>query len=130
MILIDLDHPRVSQDRGEPLFLPQGGAAPYLERISRTLRIIHEGAAIAGPMFDAFEAAGLIEPATVQIHLSERETYKLPDCYTISQERLRELDGPALERLNRAGFLYAAFYVLASMGNVARLIELKNRRRG
>jgi hypothetical protein len=128
VILIDIDHPRVSRSEGEPLFLPQGGNAPCLERAARTLGLIHEGAAIAGPMFAAFEEAGLVEPAALEVQLGERQVYKLPDCYTINAERLRELDGATLERLNRAGFLYAAFYVLSSMGNIQRLIELKLRK--
>jgi len=41
---------------------------------------------------------------------------------------LSRLDGAALERLNGSGFLPLAFFVLASMGNMGRLIDLKNRK--
>jgi hypothetical protein len=130
MILVDLDHPRVSESKGEPAFLPHGGNSPYLERIARILRVIHQGAEISTAMFAAFEALQLIEPVAVEIKLSDREAYKLPNYFTIGADKLAALDGAALEILNQAGFLYAAFLVAASLGNVARLIELKSRKRG
>ena len=57
------------------------------------------------------------------------EQYTLPNYHTISEDRLLGLDGTRLERLNKAGMLRAAYYILASLGNVSRLIELKNRKR-
>lgn len=129
MIYVDLDHPRVSETEGEPVFLPHGGNAPYLERIARVLRTIHLGAQAAPPMFAALEEAELIEPVQVEIKLNDAEGYALPDYHTIAGERLAQLDGARLERLNKAGVLRAAFCVLSSMDNVRRLIEMKNQKR-
>ncbi|MDP5279684.1 SapC family protein [Sphingomonas sp. DG1-23] len=127
MIHVDPEHPRIGRGMGEgmPLFLPHGGNAPYLEHISGVLRTIYTGLDLIRPMFDAFGDAGLIEPVAVQVQLSDTEQYDLPDYSTISGERLGALDGAALERLHRAGFLYAAFLVVASTANVNRLIERK-----
>lgn len=129
MVHVDLDHPRISETEGEPVFLPHGGNSPYLERVSHILRVIHAGVEIAKPMFAAFEEMALIEPVTVQIKLDDTAQYDLPDLFAISEERLGQLDGDQLKRLHDAGFLGAAFLVLASLGNVARLIDLKNRQR-
>lgn len=130
MIHVDLDDPRVSRTEGMPVFLPHGGNSPYLEKIIHVMQTIHEGAEISKPMFAAFEETGLIEPVSVEIKLSDTEQYDLPDFYTISQERLARLDGASLEKLNSAGFLHAAYMALSSLGNVHRLIELKNRKNG
>ncbi|PQA86587.1 peptide ABC transporter permease [Marinicaulis flavus] len=130
MIRVDLDHPRVSDtEEGEPVFLPQGGNAPYLERVIRALRIIHQGADFSKRMFAAFEECDLLELITVEIKLSDTELVKIPDRYTISQQRLGQLSGDKLESLAQSGFLYAAFLTVASLGNVSRLIEMKNRKR-
>jgi hypothetical protein len=80
-------------------------------------------------MFAAFEKAGLIEPVAVEIQLSDREKYALPEFYSIGQDRLAALDGAALEDLNRTGFLRLAYFVVSSLRNVNRLIDLKNRKR-
>lgn len=128
MIHIDLDHPRVGRTDGEPLFLPEGGNAPYLKHVSRVLGVIYDGLEVGKPLYAALEELSLIEPVAVEIKLSDREAYDLPDVYTIAHDRLMALQGPDLERLHQSGLLRAAYAVLSSMGNVARLIELKNRK--
>lgn len=129
LVYVDLDHPRISRTEGEPLFLEHGGNSPYLDRVSRSLQVIHEGAEFSRGMFAAFEEAGLIETMEAEIRLDDRNTYKLPGFLTISGERLAALDGTALERLNAAGYLHLAMLVVTSLGNISWLIELKNRRR-
>lgn len=129
VVHIDLDHPRVSTTEGEPVFLKHGGNSPYLERANRLLQIIYRGTAAVGPMFKAFEEAGLIEPMEIDVQLDERTKYKLPGFFSISEERFAKLDGAQLERLNKPGFLHFALFVLASLANIHWLIELKNRKR-
>lgn len=129
MIHIDLDHPRVGARDGERLFLRHGGNAPYLEHIAALLRQIYTGHDVTRPMFAAFEELELIRPVAVEVQLSDVEQYVLPDFHAIDEARLAALDGAALERLHRGGFLRAAFLAAVSLGNVSRLIELKDRRR-
>jgi hypothetical protein len=129
MVHVDLDHPRISRTEGEPVFLRHGGNSPYLERATRMLQLLYHGVELARPMFAAFEAAGLIESMEAEVNLDSRVKYKLPDFFTINPDRLAALDGAALERLNRPGYLQLAIFVAHSLGNVQWLIELKNRRR-
>jgi hypothetical protein len=129
MIHIDLDHSRVGADEGEKLFLPHGGNAPYLEQVTAVLRLIYTGLEVGKPMFAAFEELGLIRPVAVEVQLSADEQYVLPDFHAIDEASLAALDGAALERLHKGGFLRAAILAAASLGNVNRLIELKGRRR-
>src|SRR5690606_1120620 len=50
---VDLDHPRVrdGHGNGHPLFAPQGGHSPYLEKAIRVLRGLHAGAGAAKTMY-------------------------------------------------------------------------------
>lgn len=129
VIHVQLDHPRISRVEGEPLFLPQGGNSPYLDHIVRVMRLMHQGIEVSGAMYAAFTELDLIEPLKLQINLSDREQYALEDYYTIGEERLARLRGAGLERLHASGYLRAAYGLIASLQNVSRLIELKNRRR-
>jgi len=129
MIHVNLDNPRISESEGEPVFLRHGGNSPFLEHVSLMLQMIYDGAEVAKPMFAAFEEAELIEPMDLSIKLDEQTQYKLPDFFTISQDRLEALDGIALERLNLQGYLQLAMFVANSLGNIEWLIDLKNRRR-
>lgn len=129
VIHADLDHPRISQTEGEPVFLPQGGNSPYLDHVAGVLRGIRDGVEISQQMFAAFAEFDLIEPVKLEIRPTNDEQYSLVGLHTINQQKLMALDGAALEKLNRAGFLQGAFLVLASMGNIRRLIGMKQRRR-
>lgn len=127
VIHVDMDNPRVSFSDGEPVFLRHGGNTPYLERVANILKGIHEGVAASKQMFAAFESLGLIEPVAVEIQLNEDERYSMNGYYTINEEKLAALDGGALEKLNKAGFLQGAFLVIASWNNMKKLIDMKNR---
>ena len=129
VIHVDLEHPRISKTEGVAVFLPHGGHSPFLNQANRALQMIHRGAEVAKPMFAAFDEAGLIEPMKMEIGLDDRTQYNVPGFLTVSQERMAELDGATLERLNRQGFLHLAMLVITSLGNISSLAELKKRKR-
>jgi hypothetical protein len=124
-IIVDLDDPRVSESEGEPLFLPYGGAAPPLQRAADALRIIDEGLKMSSAMFASFVELGLMVPVEIDVDVGDGTHYRLADLFTIGADQLGALPGPALEKLNRAGFLAAAIHARSSLANMNRLIELK-----
>ena len=126
---MDLDHPRISTTEGEPVFLPGGGNTRYIERIAVILEAIRVGLEASKAMFAAFAALDLIEPLQLQVEISGEEQHNLHGYFTINEEKLANLSGEQLEKLNRAGFLQGAFLVVASLNNVKKLIDLKHRRR-
>jgi len=129
MIRIDLDHPRVSRSKGVPIFLPQGGNSPYLQRMTGVLQSIYVGHHLLDPMIAAFEKAGLLRPVNFEMRVAETEVYAISDVQLIDRERLAALSSHDLGELHRGGFLQAAFMAAASLGNLDRLVELKTRRR-
>lgn len=129
MIHIDLDDGRVGMAEGEPVFLPHGGNAPYLDHVSNVLRAIYVGIDTAPAMYATLEELGVIQQVALDIRLSDDERYSIPDYATVSHERLAALGGADLERLNAQGFLYPAFLAAASLSNIAALIERKNAKR-
>jgi hypothetical protein len=129
VIHIDLDHPQVSETEGEPLFMPLGGNAPYLQGITSVLDRIHRGLALSKEMFAAFTALNLIDPLTLQVKLSPEEQRNLLGFYSIDTEKLWALDATSLFELHRAGFLESAYLAIASVRNVRRLLDLKTARR-
>ena len=128
MVHVDLDSPRLSTSEGEPLFLPQGGTSDYLERMNSTLRAIHLGLQGARGFVGALLEHDLLESFVFDIELDDGSNNRLAGFYTIHEERLAALNGAALERLHRAGYLQAAYMVLASMSNFRTLIDRKNRK--
>jgi hypothetical protein len=126
-IHLDLDDARVGDPDGHPLFLEQGGNAPYLEHIAGVLRVIYEGLDVAPTIYSAWEEAGLFQPITMQLNVSEHQGYELPDLFVIDQQALAALSGDQLERLHASGLLRAAIMAASSLGNVQALVDRKNR---
>lgn len=126
VIHIDLDHAKVSEQDGYPLFLEHGGNSPYLEHIASILNTIHQGMAIQDAMFDMFAEFDLIEPVEIDIDLNTGEKHRLVGNYTINEEKLAALDGEQLGELNKRGFLPLAYAVINSMTNIRKLTKIKN----
>lgn len=127
---VDLDSPRIGTDTGEPLFLPHGGTSEFLERMNSVLRALHEGLQATPAFIDALLAHDLLESFVLDIQLDDGSEHRLAGFYTINEERLRALDGAALERLHRQGHLEPVFMVVASLAHLRDLIDRVNRRHG
>lgn len=128
VIHVNMDDPRVGTPDGHAVFMPHGGNSPFLDHIATVLAGIREGLDVSKPMFAMFTELDLIEPVKLEVKPSPEENYSVVGLHTINQQKLAALDGAALERLNRAGFLQGAFLVTNSMNNVRRLIALKQQR--
>jgi len=126
IVAIDMDSPRVNKESGEPIFLDDGQASPYLQQVNQSLKTIHDGSQLSQQMFKAFLKHDLIEPVALNIELNNGEKRSISGNYTIHSEKLAQLDGAALEQLNQVGFLSLAFAVSASLSNVKKLVDIKN----
>ena len=121
-----MDDPRVGAEHGLPLFLPQGGHAPYLTHIMEALQTIHLGAPMAAAMFAAFADYDLVQPLSLEISLRDGHSLTFPDVYSVDADRFRALSGDALSQLHATGFLGCAFWALSSLANMNDLIARKN----
>jgi len=130
VIHIDMDHPAVEFGGNAQLFLENGGGSEYLNGISNTLNLIRDGMHLTKVMLSVFDQYQLLEDVIIDIQLDNGDKFKISGFKTIHADRLSELKGEALERLSRAGFLQAAYFVVASLSNIKKLIEIKNRRLG
>lgn len=130
MIHVALDHPRVSHGEGHRVFLDHGGNAPYLDYVAGMLRSIYAGTQIGPAMIEAFDAADLLEPATLQLEAPDGRSFTIPDVWVISQARFAALDGMQLARLNAGDFLRCAVWLMSSLGNLSTLLDRKLARDG
>ena len=128
VIHVDMDSPRISQSEGEAVFLEHGGLTPFIERINSVLHTIHEGVDRDSAFVDALLEFDLLESFTLDVELNDGAKYRMAGFYTINEEKLGELDGEALAKLNRAGHLQPIYMVIASLSNIRDLIDRRNAR--
>jgi hypothetical protein len=125
---IDLDHPRVSDgEDGVRLFDQHGAPTPYLETIAGQLGELDEGYRAASDFYAALDRHELLEPFTLDVELRYGARNYLAGFHIIDEAKLRALDPGALGALHQAGHLMPVFMALASLSNLAGLVERKNR---
>lgn len=128
VVHIDLNHIKAECESGQALFLENGGYSPYLNHITVVLDTINDGIVLTKLMFDAFNKYQLLEPVVFDIEFNNHDKIKIAGFETINAEKLFQLNGDALADLNKSGFLQAAYFIIASMSNISKLIEWKNRK--
>ncbi len=127
MVHIDIASPRVSKADGEAIFLTHGGNTEFLEQVNSTLLSIYQGLQATPPFVAALLEHALLESFVVDIELDDGSQNRLEGFYTINEDKLNALDGEAVGRLHKFGYLQAIYMVLASLSNFRALIDRKNR---
>lgn len=129
LLSLDPASPRVSKEKGEPLFEPLGGRTKFLEEMANLLETLYHGAEHNKRFVEALQEYGLIESVTFDISLADGSRNQLLGFYAIDEEKVRGLSDAALGKLNKEGFLMPLFMMLASTMNVRTLVDLRNARR-
>jgi hypothetical protein len=123
-VMIDEQHPRLRAD-GQPVFLPLGGESPYLEGIKRVLQTVDAGLRIDRVLYRELVAMELLEEVKIQISVFAELRYDFSGYHTINQEKFAALSAEQLLRLHRLGLLGPVFFLVSSIGNFQKLVNLK-----
>jgi hypothetical protein len=123
-VMIDEQHPRLRAD-GQPVFLPLGGESPYLEGIKRVLQTVDAGLRADRLLYRELVAMDLLEVVKIEILVFAELRYDFSGYYSINQEKLAALDAEQLLRLHRLGLLAPVYFLISSLGNFKRLVNLK-----
>lgn len=126
-LAIDLDHPRVNLAQGQPLFTPSGSASPYLDSIVATMRALTTGAAATKTFIDTLLQHKLIEPIALDLGFDDGTRRDVVGLYTVSQDSLQQQPDIIVTDLFRRGYLKLIYLMIASVGNVNGLAQMKNR---
>ncbi len=126
VLTIDVDHPRVSDSEGEPLFLEQGGNSPFLESMANMLETIHTGNEENKAFMALLIKLDLVESITLDITLKDQSRNQLQGFYTVDDEKLQTLSTQALDELKNSGFLMPAFMMAASQSQLGKLVRLRD----
>ena len=129
---IDLDSPRIVRSEegevGTALFMPHGGFSEYLDQVVQLMECLHGHVQQLPAFTAALKRHQLLEPMVLDIQNLNGEQERLTGLYTIDEERLNALPGPALEALAREGHLMPIYMQIASLGQLPALAERAMRR--
>jgi len=123
-VMVDDQHPRLKPD-GQPVFLPLGGESPYLDGIKRVLQTVDAGLRADRILYRELAALDLLEEVQISISVFAELRYDFSGYYAINQEKFAALDAEALLKLHRLGILGLVYFLISSLGNFQRLVNLK-----
>jgi len=126
-IAIDRDHARFSETEGEPLFDESRQPGNALRIVQKALGEIQAGLERTSAFIAALVELKLIEPMDISLQFDDGERLTLDGLYTVSLDRLRDVDDAAALALFRAGYLQLAYVMAASLKQIPRLAEVRNR---
>lgn len=125
-VVVDLDSPRLGDDEGQRIFDANGVPTTYLENISKKLAYLDEGFRKSGDFIECLQKYDLLETLSIDVTLGDGSKNRLVGFQTINEDRFRQLSTDALAELQEKGYLMPSFMALASLSNLADLIDRKN----
>lgn len=129
VVHIDLDSPRLSMSEGEPLFLPQGGQSPLLERRVSVLQALHQGLQALPEFIQALLQHQLLEPMSLDVTQPDGSVRRLAGYYVINEDRLAALPGPVVAALHAADHWLPMAMAVASLSHLPDLILREQQQR-
>jgi len=127
VLSIDMDNARVNKENGLNVFEEFGGNSDYLESIADMMEAIHQGISQNQEFINCLTELNLLEPFTLDVELNDQSKYQMVGFYTINETVLSQLSDSQITELNKAGYLQAIHFQLASQGNIGNLLARKNK---
>lgn len=130
VITLDLESKRVRKEggEGERLFDDEGNNTPFMQEVSDLMGQLMAGMESTAVFLKALADNDLIEPAHINVQFATGEQKRYEGLYTVNEEKLQKLDADKLVYFHQHGYLQAAYWLGASMGQVRKLIQIKNQK--
>ena len=125
-LAIDLDHPRVGVEAGEPLFTDEGRPTAYLESIMQAFRYLQPGVRATKAFVSRLLELKLIEPIDLEVEFDDGSRRDGVGLYTIDQGVLSGLADATVVELHRRGYLRLIDFMVASLKQLPLLTTRKN----
>jgi SapC len=125
---IDLDHPRVGAESGQPLFDHAGRPSRYLQGIIWAFQDLKPGIETTNVFIARLLELKLIEPIDIEVELDDGTKHRSAGLYTINQDVLAKLPDPVVVELFRRGYLTLIHFMIASLKQLPLMAHRKNSR--
>ncbi|MGM8228675.1 SapC family protein [Cellvibrio sp. ARAG 10.3] len=125
-ISINTRSKRISKTQGEPLFNPDGTPTAYLNSINELLSQLTPGEEKTKKFIHELLELQLLESARIKIAFNDGLTFSYEGIYTINIDNFNNLNKGSVGRLQDNNFLDPIQFIIHSLKQFQRLIDLKN----
>ena len=126
VITLNTDSPRVSQADGEELFTAEGEPTEFLQTMNDLLSELVAGEQQSRAFLDTLLEYNLLEALRIGFEQPNKEKVTVEGLYSISADRLQDLEADVLSRLHAQGYLELIFMMKASLAHIGGLIDKRN----
>lgn len=127
VVTVDVTNPVCNSDMGQAVFLENGEPSEYLKKISSILQQTDEGDRQNEILVKLLLDLDLLESLKLNITLDSGKSGQMVDFYTVNEDKLLGLASEKLGLLNEKGALLPIYMIVASLSNVSKLIDRKNK---
>ena len=128
VLCIDLDSPCLDGSGAKTLVNPDGSDSNYLKEILSILGELIAGRKATEQFIATLLSLDLLTPIMLDIVLDDGTPLQVTGLYSIDEEKLKQLDAGEVARLWQTGSLDLIYTVLIAIGQIFKLIKLKNQR--
>lgn len=125
-IAVDPGHPRFGPGATIALFDEEAMPTEALQKVQRALGQLAGGMETTRMFLRELVRLRLVEPVDITLRFDDGEKLSLQGLYTVSRDRLDDLDDARIVSLFRKGYLQLALCVSFSLGQVAVLARRRN----
>jgi hypothetical protein len=127
-LAIDMDHPLVGFDEGEPLFDTARQPTSYLRGVQSMITKLQYGLEETSKFIGSLLALRLVEPVDISLRFDDGRQHRLDGLYTVSSDRLHALGDADALSLFHDGYLRLAYLMISSLEQIPVLARLHNQR--
>ena len=125
VITINNNNNRVQEKQGELIFDKDGNITPFMQNMNNLLSSLVSGIIQTEEFIKTLLAHNLIEAIQLTVNITGDSEQRFDGIYTVNEQALKALNGETLVTLNKKGYLQACYMLLASMGQVQKLVAMK-----
>lgn len=128
VISVDMASKRIQEKDGERLFGEDGGPSDFLKGVNDMLGELGSATAATEAFIDALVSHDLIEASQLDVQFPGGDKKRFEGLYAVHENKLSKIEGDVLADLYKRGYLQGAWLMLASIGNVHKLMLRRNKR--
>ncbi len=129
MICIDEESDYVSESEGEPLFDGEGKPGQIMENAKKFLTELHQFNDLTGRFSKKLKDLELFQQLDIKVKTPDGQNEQnITGCFGINESKLNELPDADFLELRKFGAIPLIYTQMVSLGQIERLMRLKNER--
>ena len=127
---VNIDSDFVGEDKEIALFDEDGKESETLVNIQQSLGRLYEGEKMTETFIKELTENDLLQELELNVAFANEEKKKLVGIFTINEDKLKALSDAKVLDFHKRGLFVPIYAMLGSLGQVNRLVQLRNQSEG